>query len=33
LVQIIAEEKLDVLTITDKYGYVVIRASNPAQLG
>ena len=33
LVQIIAEEKLDVLTITDQYGYVVIRASNPAQIG
>lgn len=33
LVKIKNEEGLDVLSITDKYGYVKIRASNPEQVG
>jgi len=33
LVSIKDEEGLDVLTITDKYGYVLLRSSNPSQVG
>jgi two-component system NtrC family sensor kinase len=33
LIEIKADEKLDVLTITDKYGYVLMRASNPSVVG
>ena len=33
LLRIKTEEGLDVLTITDKYGYVLLRISNPDQIG
>ena len=33
LIEIKEDEKLDVLTITDKYGYVLIRTSNPGAIG
>jgi len=33
LQRIKAEEGLDILTITDKYGYVILRTSNPDQIG
>ena len=33
LVEIMEDERLDVLTITDKYGYVLMRASNPDVTG
>ena len=33
LIEIKDEERLDVLTITDKYGYVLMRSSNPDVVG
>ena len=33
LIEIKEEERLDVLTITDQYGYVLMRASNPNKTG
>ena len=33
MIRIKEEEGLDVLSITDKYGYVIIRAGNPEQTG